>query len=224
MPNTYAEPTHAGAFLVSEASWTRSREEVTILAGSGAERALTAGMVLGARVSGTAASAAYGVGGGVNTGDGAMGAVTVTGPAKDGVYTLTITEAATNAGTFRLEDPDGDLVATGTVAVAFSAGGLAFTLADGATDFVAGDGFKITVTQTALKYLQWNEDGTLGEQVAAGVLIDDVTAPDGVDAKAAAIVRDAEVNASEIVWTSTATAAEKADATQELAKLGIIAR
>ena len=35
------------------------------------------------------------------------------------------------------------------MAAAFSAGGVAFTLADGATDFVVGDTFAITVTYTA---------------------------------------------------------------------------
>jgi hypothetical protein len=40
-------------------------------------------------------------------------------------------------------------IGNGDVAVAFSAGGLAFTLADGATDFASGDQFTITVTLTA---------------------------------------------------------------------------
>lgn len=40
-------------------------------------------------------------------------------------------------------------IGDGVVGSAFSAGGLAFTLADGATDFVAGDSFTIAVTYTA---------------------------------------------------------------------------
>lgn len=95
-------------------------------------------------VAGSAVSAAYSG----NTGNGTMGTVTVSSGAKAGVYKLTIIEPASDAGTFEVEDPDGLVVGTGTVAVAFSAGGLAFTLADGATDFVAGDGFNITVTLT----------------------------------------------------------------------------
>jgi hypothetical protein len=85
-----------------------------------------------------------------NTGNGAMGAITATTGAKPGNYSLVIIEPAANAGTFQVEDPDGVFVGRGTVGVAFSAGGLAFTLADGATDFVAGDGFTIAVTQTDL--------------------------------------------------------------------------
>lgn len=84
-----------------------------------------------------------------NTGTGTMGAVTVSAGAKAGVYRLTIIEPAADAGTFLVEDPDGIPIGSGTVAVAFSAGGLAFTLADGGTDFIAGDAFTITVTLTA---------------------------------------------------------------------------
>lgn len=84
-----------------------------------------------------------------NTGNGAMGAITVSTGAKAGVYTLTIIEPAANAGAFVVTDPDGIVIGNGDVAAAFSAGGLAFTLADGATDFAAGDQLTITVTLTA---------------------------------------------------------------------------
>lgn len=95
----------------------------------------------------TAAAAALGT----NTGNGAMGAITVDeAVARDGVYTLTIIEPAANGGTFVVADPDGVQIGDGAVAAAFNAGGLAFTLADGATDFVAGDSFAITVSGGAL--------------------------------------------------------------------------
>jgi hypothetical protein len=63
---------------------------------------------------------------------------------------------------------------------AFSAGGLAFTLADGATDFVSGDGFDIKVTGGAFKWKEYDPAGPTGEQVAAGILFDavDATAAD----------------------------------------------
>lgn len=81
-----------------------------------------------------------------NTGDGAMGAITVSSGAKMGTYKLTIVEPAANAGTFIIQDPDGIILSKkGQVASAYSFGGLAFTLADGATDFTAGDGFDIAV-------------------------------------------------------------------------------
>ena len=103
------------------------------------------GAVGGAAFAATAAAVA----GSGNTGNGAMGAITVSAGAKRGVYTLEITAIAVNGGAFRVSDPDGVFVDDGRVAVAFSAGGLAFTLADGATDFVVGDTFAITVTYTA---------------------------------------------------------------------------
>ncbi len=92
-----------------------------------------------------AVATARGIGGGANTGNGVMGAITVTARTPTGRYRLTITEPAANAGTFAVFNPNGTLLDTGTVAVAFNSGGLAFTLADGAADFVAGDGFTIDV-------------------------------------------------------------------------------
>ena len=86
---------------------------------------------------------------GTNTGNGAMGSITVSAGAMPGVYTLTIVEPGTTVGTFVVEDPLGNQVGDGVVASAFSAGGLAFTLADGSTDFVAGDSFAITVAGNA---------------------------------------------------------------------------
>lgn len=103
------------------------------------------GCVIGATFGATAAATA----GSGNTGNGTMGTVTVSAGAKLGTYQLVIIEPASNAGTFAVYDPDGVFVDNGTVAVAFSAGGLAFTLADGATDFVAGDSFSIATTFSA---------------------------------------------------------------------------
>lgn len=86
---------------------------------------------------------------GTNTGNGTMGAITVTAGAKLGTYTLEIIEPGANTGTFMVSDPDGVLIGHGVVGSAFSAGGIAFTLADGSTDFVSGDGFTFAVTPTA---------------------------------------------------------------------------
>jgi hypothetical protein len=122
---------HAGGFLIEEFSMEHCREAVTLAAG----QAYRTGAVLGQRTLGSASAVA----GGSNTGDGAMGAVTVGADAQVGDYALTITEAAANAGAFQVVDPEGDVVGLGTVGAAFSGGGLAFTLADGATDFAKDD-------------------------------------------------------------------------------------
>lgn len=118
-----------------------------------------AGLIGGEALVGTAVAAAQ-VG---NTGNGTMGAVTVSAGAKAGLYSLEIIEPAANAGTFIVLDPDGVEVGTGNVAAAFNAGGIAFTLADGATDFVAGDGFNITVTLTG---------GGAGTKILYGVTVE----------------------------------------------------
>lgn len=151
-----------------------------------------------------------------NTGNGTMGAVTLSANAKAGVYNLTIVEPATNAGTFVVEDPDGLFVGRGTVAAAFSAGGLAFTLADGATDFVAGDGFTITIGAGSGRYAAYSNTATNGTEVAAAILY--ATAPISTGyQKATVVVRDAEVDESLLTGLD---AAGKAD----LARVGIVMR
>lgn len=92
----------------------------------------------------TLAAVAAAVGG--NTGNGTMSAVTAAALTKKGVWTLTVIAAATNAGTFTLEDPDGNTIDTGTVGAAWNKAGLGFTLNDGAADFAVGDQFTITVS------------------------------------------------------------------------------
>lgn len=103
------------------------------------------GVIAGTTQAGTASASA----GSGNTGNGTMGAITVSAGAKSGRYQLVIVEPGTNVGSFALYDPDGIFVDNGVVASAFSAGGLAFTLADGSTDFVAGDSFAIDVSFSA---------------------------------------------------------------------------
>lgn len=183
------ETLHQGEFIVSEANGTRSREQVTlaILAA-----ALPAGQVLG-KISKAGTATATALAG--NTGNGVFGAITVGAGAKTGSYRLFITAAAANAGTFQLEDPDGVLVETGTVGVAFNSGGVAFTLADGAVDFAVGDGFTIAVAAGAGTYAAYNAAGTNGTEVAAAILY----APAPISTatqKATVVVRDAEVDES----------------------------
>lgn len=85
---------------------------------------------------------------GTNTGNGTMGSVVVTEEegAMPGVYDVVFVEPGSNLGTFVVYDPNGEVVGDGVVATEFDAGGLTFTIADGATDFVSGDRFAITVT------------------------------------------------------------------------------
>lgn len=215
------EGTYAGDWLKYETPNLYSRETITVLAGSGATRPLTSGMVLSKVTIGTATSAAFSG----NTGNGTMGSVTVSAGAKVGAYKLVIIEPGTNVGTFTVEDPDGVTIGRGTVASAFSASGIAFTLADGATDFAAGDGFTITVAAGSGKWVQYlDTGGATGLATPAGILLLDVTAADGTDALGVAIVRDAIVSDNGIVWPSSADSTEKAAAVAVLKTLGILVR
>jgi len=209
---TFTEGNYAGEHLVSEANGTRSREVITLASGQN----LGAGTVLG-RIRGAVSSAAVGT----NTGTGALGTVTLGAGAMEGDYKLIIVEPGTDAGKFVLENPLGAVVGHGTVASAFSGGGLAFTLAD-ATDYVAGDTIKITVA-AGTEYTQFNQDGTNGSEIAVAVLYDAVDASSA--AKSAVVhVRDCEVQATKLTWPADIEAGEKTAALAQLAALGIIAR
>ena len=213
-----SERTYLPDFLFWEDDRNFSREKITILAGSGSARALTAGMVLGKVEVGAGTAAA--VSG--NTGNGTFGTVTVGAGAKAGVYRVTCVEPGTNVGKFVVEDPDGINVGVATVAAAFTGGGLSFTIADGATDFVSGDAFTVTVAAGSGKYVQLNLTGADGTQNAAAVLVSDVTAADGTDAVGAAVVRDAIIIAAQLTWPSGATSNQKNAALAQLKALKII--
>lgn len=213
------EKIHAGGFMLSgnfDAGYI-SCDQIVVKSG---QAVIYAGTVLGKSAS-TGASAAETHAG--NTGAGVMGTITVGDGALPGVYTLKITKAASNAGDFEVIDPQGDVSGVGTVAVAYSAGGLSFTLADGSPDFVVGDTFLITVTLGAAKYTQLNLTGTDGTEAAAAILWD-YTDASAADAPAAVITRNAEVKGVALTWPGGITAAQKAAATQQLAAQGIVIR
>lgn len=160
---------------------------------------------------------------GTNTGNGTMGAITVSNAAKPGNYLLKITKAGTNVGDFQVTDPDGLVVGIGTVAVAFSGGGLAFTLADGSTDFAVGDTFTIHVAAGNGHYALHDTAGTDGREVAAAVLFDAVDASTA-STSGVAIARSAEVNGDEITWKTGISAGDKTAGITSLAANGIIVR
>lgn len=218
------ENPRTGEHILSEAPGTRSREQI-IIAQSAALKATT---ILGAIPGGTAASAAKAGG---NTGNGTFvldGTTPVLPRAKHGVYPLRCIAAAANGGTFRLEDPDG--IVLGDFVVAGGAGGtvtvaehIKGVLTDGGTDFVVGDGFDITVSAITTKYKQLAPAATDGTQIACGILYAAVDATDG-DAPGVAHVRDFEANAHLLTWPAGITTAQKAKATADLKRAGIILR
>ena len=209
-----------GDWLKWEQENQYSRDVVTVLAGSGAERALLSGMVLGRITKGAATGAA--VAG--NTGNGTITAApTVGAVAKPGVYRLTCIEPAADAGKFTVEDPDGILIGIATVGVEFTTH-LTFTIADGSTDFVAGDSFTITVAAGSAKVKQIDFSATDGSDQACGLLLVDTTAPDGADKSAVAVVRNAIVSDNGITWPGGATGDQKNAAIAQLKAAGILVR
>jgi hypothetical protein len=102
-----------------------------------------------------------------NTGDGTLAAVVSDNTAQVGVYNAVCVAAATNAGSFLVTDPGGVVVGTATVDVEFVGDGLTFTIADDTTDFVVGDAFTITVTESgatsvALSNARWHTAADAG--------------------------------------------------------------
>lgn len=208
------EARHAGEHILSEVG-SISREAITLISGQN----LGAGAVLG-RIEIAEASA---VAGGGNTGNGVMGAITTSALAQEGDYSLSIKTAATNAGDFEVLDPQGDMVGTGTVGVAFSGGGLAFTLADGAADFAVGDTFVITVAAGSKKYTEHDPAASDGSQHAVGILYAAVDAS-LADAKGVAHERLVEVQGDSLSWKTGIAAGDKAAGIAHLKQAMVIVR
>ena len=205
-------------FMISEANWKRSREAITVLSGEN----LKAGHVIGRRLVAPTVAAAAALN--TNTGNG-----TVTGQAlgtnlgaRRGTYRIVFVEPATNLGTFEVFGPDGVLVGDGVVGTEFD-NEIKFTVNDGATDFVAGDAFTIKVTAGTYKYQEYDPANADGGQRVAGILYAAVDAS-AADKAGVAIARDAEVRSGDLQWFAGATDAQKNEAIDALAALGIIVR
>lgn len=110
-------------------------------------------LVQGGLEAAAAGSATAAAKSGGNTGNGVASAVTTGANVLPGVYKVRAVSAGTNAATFELADPNGNIVDTqgftgGGGVATFANTQLGFTITDGSTDFVVGDGFDITVTST----------------------------------------------------------------------------
>ena len=198
---------------------TYSRDQAIVASGQGV---IEIGTVIGRIGVGGAASAAKAGG---NTGNGTL-TVDVTTPvlagAKVGIYTVRLIAAAANAGTFRVEDPDG--IVLGDVAVGGTfADDIKFATADGATDFVVGDGFDITVAAGSMKIGKLAPAAVNGTQTALGICISRVDAT-SVDQKAVIVTRHAELGVAGIVWPAGITTPQKIAATAQLEARGIVVR
>lgn len=286
-----------------EADVLHSREQITVLAG----QELSIASILGKITAGTVPTT--GTAGGGNTGNGTMTSVTGGKNVKVGTYTITCIASETNLGAWAVKDPDGEGLPGAVTGTAYTSGQINFTINDGATDFVAGDTFTVTVPAGGGQCRAINFSGVDGSGVAYGLAFDaydasasgertvaytsggtyeiqpgdtitgatsgstarvvsltltsgtwaggdaagvltldtrvgalqaenlnvggnsnvatiggDSTAVAATDIAGVAIVRDAEIVSSKLVWPSGATAAQKAAALAELADKGIIVR
>lgn len=118
---------------------------------------------------------------GGNTGDGTCTALALAAGAKQlvGAYNLECVEAIANGGRFKLEDPNGRLItdqlimtAGAGAATVFEAGGLRFTLTDGATDFALADKFAVTTTEDGALYL-YDRDAVDGREIIVSLFVPD---------------------------------------------------
>ena len=158
--------------------------------------------------------------GGTNTGNGTCSAVTTNGYAPTvGVYTVEFDDATH----FVVAAPNGQEIGHGVAGTAFSAGGLNFTITAGGTAFVPGDSFTVTVSAGTGKWVACTSTAVDGSQNAAGICFQ-VTDATLNDTWGPLVTRQCEVNASELVWDSSMTAANQAAALALLQAQGIIAR
>jgi hypothetical protein len=209
-----SEKAHAGSFILSEANRYRSRENIVVNSGQGV---VEPGTVLGRILAAAAAVAGTNTGNGTVTVGAAIGIRT-----QIGIYKLVCVAIAANAGTFNLYGPDGSLIRQITVGGGATVSDhLTITIADGATDFAAGDSFTIEVTGGDYEAL--DTAATTGEQAAAAVLLDRVDAT-SADVKAVGLVRSCELNSNELTWPAGISAANKAIATARLAESGVLLR
>lgn len=196
-----------------------SRDEGTLASGSGV---VECGTVLGKIGVGAAVSAAKAGG---NTGTGTL-TMDVANPVRDGakvgVYRVRLKAAAANGGTWQITDPEGYDLGEVAVGAAFD-NDVKFATADGATDFIVGDGFDITVALGSGKFAPLDLAEGDGSQLADAIILERADAT-SVDVRVVLLRRTAEVVGPTLVWPVGATTLQKNAALARLEQRGIVAR
>jgi hypothetical protein len=165
-----------------------------------------------------------------NTGDGTVTLASVI--AGDtiplvGAYNLEVVGAVTNGGVFKLEDPNGAILANDITmtagagaATTFYLEGMTFTITDGATDFIVGDKFSLTVAADG-DVVIFAEDGIGGAQVPSMVLTYEIKATGAADVAARAMV-SGSVRREKLVIDAGGTVTDRI--VDGLRDFGIVAR
>jgi hypothetical protein len=220
----FTEAVHPCAPIVSEQEPFLSRSNILIEP----NQTIVVGMVLGKTgvVSDETATVSYAAG---NTGNGVLtmdGTAPIAGAAIDGQYVIEITTPGAT-GAFDVMDPTGVVVGTGFVGTTFN-GPIKFLLATGGTNFAVDDRIFVQVLRHVGVDDQWaplNLSATDGTQIAAGIALYPVVTPaSGQPNRITAIVRNAEMRAADLTWPTGATAAQIAEATNQLLKQNIVLR
>lgn len=219
---SFTEGRHAAEFVLSEASFHRSRDNLLLAA----SQTIIAGAILVAAVvaGGVTASAAPDAGNTVGSGTITMDATTpILAGAQNGTYRAVCIAVAANGGTFEVIDPKGKNIGKVAVGATFSKQ-IKFVIND-ATDFAAGDAFSITVgvEDGDLNYSALTTAGA-GDMKLAIALYNVTTGASETTTKTAGITRDAEVAAPRLIWPSGIAADVKASVINALAAQGIIVR
>jgi head decoration protein D len=211
----------AGHFISGQCDPNLCNDHITIKAAAGA---LVAGTVLG-QISKGAVGAAVVTAGAGNAGDGVFAAApTLDAGGPGGNWTVEITQAAANAGDFRVTRPDGSIDGYGTVAVAYN-GGINFTLNDGAADFAEGDSFNVALNYAAGSghYVLHDAAAVDGSEVAKCILWDD-RANNAAAQRATGTFRNVPVNGNALTWKAGITNDQRNAAIAALAEAGLMVR
>jgi hypothetical protein len=159
------------------------------------------------------------------TGTQTMGSLSVSTTAINGIYNVVqLTAGAT--GEFEVQRPDGTVDGVGKIGTAYT-GQINFTITTGGSPAV-GDTFNVTVTrpfnEAGEQFEAWNPAATDGSQNAAAIALYPAVTGAGATARIAALRRDGTARASDLTWNGSATTAQIAFATQQLAAKNIVLR
>lgn len=94
----------------------------------------------------------------------------------------------------------------------------------GGTDIVLPAGLVLGQLAADSSWAPYTNAGTLGLQVATGILWDNTRIPAGATVKATYIARNCEVNAAELQYAAGVLTADKTAALVDLRAIGIIPR
>lgn len=162
---------------------------------------------------------------GGNTGDGTVTEVEGRRDLVTGAYNVECTVAVTNGGTFKVEDPDGNLLETVTItpgagaSVVFDNDHIKGKITDGSTDFAVGDKFTITVTINPRQCVALDKTATDGSSVPYAVLLEDLDATSADKVGASAL--EGEFNQRSLVFASGTDVEDVRDAMRDV---GLIVR